>query len=115
MLKRIKLAAGATVAVAVLAGAPVAAVALNASDAPAAGTEQPGPQPGAPSWPPSAGAPQRLRALATPGASGTAAASYTGYVALTGSGAVAKVDVATHTIISTSIKGDTAEGVAVTP
>jgi phospholipase C len=40
---------------------------------------------------------------------------YTAYVALAGSGRVAKVDVATHTVTSTAIRADTAEGVAVTP
>ncbi|MWA01761.1 beta-propeller fold lactonase family protein [Actinomadura sp. LD22] len=39
----------------------------------------------------------------------------TAYVALAGSGRVARVDVASHTVTSTAIRADAAEGVAVTP
>lgn len=102
-----RLAIGVAVAGLVLIGGPVTAFALNDGKPDPTSDEPQGTQPGAPSWVPGT-APRNAKAAPGP-------AGYTAYVALTGSGAIAKVDTATHTILSTSIKGDTAEGVAVTP
>jgi phospholipase C len=101
MTRGFRLAIGAS-AVAVLAAEPVAASALSGSSGPA----QPRPansQPGGPSW------------TAHDSAARRRMGPYLAYVALAGGYMVARVDVASHTVLPGSIGTDTAEGVAVTP
>lgn len=110
MMKRFRLAAGAISAGLVLIAAPVAAFTLNGWDGDRSGESQ-GVQPGVPSWTPAPSASAKgPLAAAAPDGSG-----YTAYVALAGASAIAKVDVTVHTVLSAAIRGDQAEGVAVTP
>ncbi|WP_190866384.1 YncE family protein, partial [Actinomadura sp. RB99] len=90
-----------------------------------------GVQPGAPSWaafvppaparpgaPPSRPVRKGVPYAPTPSPwvrGRPAEAGCTAYIALAGSGRVARADVASHTVTSTAIRADTAEGVAVTP
>jgi len=102
---RLAVSASAAAAAAVLIAVPVAAMALTGSSGP--GSPRPvNSPPSGRTWSPAAKSGPRSMAKA---------GRYTAYVAVVGSYSVAKVDVATHTILADDIGTDTGEGVAVTP
>lgn len=127
-LRGLGLAAACAAAGTALIAPSAASTAAPGPDPGAGPSGEQGVQPGAPSWaalvppaprPPGAPPSRPVRSgphTPSPWVRGRpAGAGYTAYIALAGAGRVARVDVAAHTVTSTAIRADTAEGVAVTP